>query len=272
MDDLGNYDYADSSDDEAEREEEDEEAGRREASYALDDIEESTVIPPGPPQSTRRNPGRGAKSPLLERPNRLGDSTLGLSRGGKRQVAMTDTGYTRDSSPGSSPTPQNRLGSPLPFPGWLGKRKYGEAAALLPTRPPELTTDTVSEPRQGTSTSTQPPVPANPPRARSLIDSGVDVRLGQSSNQDPPDMQSSARGNLDVQAPVRRSNRHQRSVAGQSTGSGGATNSSTRINAGLGARSSSSRAQLGGGSSRVPAEDHGDGSGEYLPKKRMKQQ
>ncbi|KAK7037289.1 hypothetical protein VNI00_011280 [Paramarasmius palmivorus] len=289
MENPGNYDYADSSDDEPEGED-----GQREAPPVVGDTE-STVVPPGPPQSIvagssvadgdiddysqRRNPGRGAKStlsaPLFERPNR--DSGHGLPRGGRRQAAMTDTGYVRDSSPGSapgsSPTPQNRLGSPLPFPGWLGKRKYGEKVTLLPARPSMLTTDTASEPRHDTSTSTQPPLfAANPPRARTVNNSGADIRLGQSSTQDPQD----------VQVPVRRSTRLGRgSVAGRSTGSGGTTNSTTRIMAGHGpgARSTtsagSSRARLGGGSSRAqvedPSDESGDGSGEYLPKKKMKQ-
>ncbi|KAK7037315.1 hypothetical protein VNI00_011306 [Paramarasmius palmivorus] len=270
LENLGNY--ADSSDDEPDQEEPG--VGRKEASRVSGD-EQSTIVPPGPPQSTVAGPssavdgdivphgrrrnlgGRRAKSmmsaPLLERLAR--DNKLGGN--GKRQAAMTDGGYIRnsspDSAPGSSPTPQNRLGSPFPLS------------------------------RQGTSTSIQP-LPALPKllRAHIAVGQSGNVRLGQNLNQDSQGLPSSS---LDVQAQaLRRSSRpHRGSVAGRSTGSGGTMNSSARTMAGPGpgtrstASAGSSRARLGGGSLRVPVEDpsdeSGDGSGEYLPNnsKRRKQ-
>ncbi|KAK7037312.1 hypothetical protein VNI00_011303 [Paramarasmius palmivorus] len=273
--------YRDSDD---ELDEEDIIVSRQETSRIAGD-EQSTAVPPpstiaGPSTAVDegqpfRKSGRAkstVSAPIWDRMDRV--RLLEASTGEQRQAAMTDVGYTRDSSPASvprsSPTPQNTRWSPFPLPTLPAKRKYENK-------------DETSEPRQGTSTSMQPPpVPPKLPRARTTVSHGANVRLGQ--NQDPQDTQtSSAQGTLDVQAQaLRRSSRHQRgSIAGRSTGSGSTTLSSTRARAGLVARSAasagSSRARLGGGSLPVPVEDlsddsgDGDGDGEYLPKRRKQQ-
>ncbi|KAK7014462.1 hypothetical protein VNI00_019340, partial [Paramarasmius palmivorus] len=132
----GDEDNYQDSDDEP-----DEEAvGHRQISRVAGD-EQSTAIPPpstiaGPSSTVDgdnethghafRKPG-GAKStvsaPIWDRMDRL----LEVSTGEQRQAAMTDVGYTRDSSPASvprsSPTPQNRW-SPFPLPTLPAKRKY----------------------------------------------------------------------------------------------------------------------------------------------------
>ncbi|KAK7037273.1 hypothetical protein VNI00_011264 [Paramarasmius palmivorus] len=259
--------YQDSED---EADEADPEISHQGASRITGD-EHSTAIPPpstvvGPSSAVdgnnethgHRKPG-GAKStvsaPIRDRMDRV----LGLSSDGRRRVAMTDLGY---GLPGSSPTPQNRW-SPFPLPNLPAKRKYEDGVAA-------------SEPRQGSmSMSLQPPpVPPKPPRARTVTDGG----LGQNSNQDQQDTQSSATFNMPAQA-VRRSSRHQMgSAAGRSTGSGGTTNSSIRIGAGPGPRARSAASAGSSRALRAPVQDtsdeSGDGSGEYLPNnsKRRKQQ